>query len=169
MIRTIMIMAARARTCHAVPWATPPQSSSYVALRGHVTCEFDLPYIPSLSQQHYFLEAYNKRITQLTQSSALISIFWSMRPCDCPCACVWLWAYRVCVCTCVRDIQVSFAKRDDLRDAHERTLAYVQIVNYDYNYTVLNIGFNGERAYYHVTLRRVSSIIILMKSQYIFR
>jgi len=56
-----------------------------------------------------------------------------------------------------------FAKRDDLRDAHERTLAYVQIVNYNYNYTVLNVGFNGGHAYYHVTLRRVNSIIILIK------
>jgi len=83
---------------------------------------------------------------------------------------------RVLVCDCERIVCVRvleiykfrFAKRDDLRDAHERTFAYVQIVNYNYNYTVLNVGFNGRRAYCHVTLRRVNSIIILMKPQYIF-
>ena len=51
---------------------------------------------------------------------------------------VYVWA---CLYTCVRDIQVSIAKRDDLRDAHERALAYVQIVNYNYNYNCFECRF----------------------------
>lgn len=112
------------------------------------------------SQQRCFLrgDTINWRVTQLTQPSALISFF------D-PCA-LWLSVYFFCMvdvgvsflCLCMR-VYTSFdCKRDDLRDAHERALAYVQIVNY--NYTLFYASLLTVRTpHYHVTLRRADSNI----------
>jgi len=141
--------SARAMPCRELRLRNRLLTWLYVVM--YVWVRFTLSLL--LATTLFSLEAYNKPTSYSIKRNLarwfrfLIHAPWWLSVClyvtvDVPR--VYVWA---CLYTCVRDIQVSIAKRDDLRDAHERALAYVQIVNYNYNYIVLSVGFNGGHAF----------------------
>lgn len=105
MIRTIIIMAARARTCHAVPWATRYAFTCHNRLLArdfmwscvHVRWFYFLVFI--FLQQHFSSRRTIKwRIIQLMQSGAL-DFALIHASCISACLCTWLGRWMLpCIC-----------------------------------------------------------------------